>query len=367
MFDTVSVTSKDAGISFLICTFNGASRIAETLTCLAQQAIVPGCAWEVILVDNASTDNTAEQARLCWQQLGTPAKLHTLYEARPGKNFALEQGFQQARYRYVCTVDDDNRLAADYMRVGVAILETNPQVGLLGGRNTASFEINPPTWFAEFQRLYAVGEQISDGANQALPLPDGSVGRNVLWGAGMFVRATLWQELGKYNFQSLFAGRQGTQNLTAGEDDELCYAAQMLGYEIWYSSKLHLRHHMAAGRLTETYRNRLYYSTAWATARLSVYRNILWAPMGKKPGSALNLLKDILYMAWGIFRQIMSPSYIRALWAKDIHHRMECKRQFLVLYDFAHNFRRIISYYTVVENFKKRAEKNWMHTAKAKL
>ena len=61
--------SSSSGISCLICTYNGASRLAETLTCLARQVLPAGTPWEVILVDNASTDATAERARFRDQQV----------------------------------------------------------------------------------------------------------------------------------------------------------------------------------------------------------------------------------------------------------------------------------------------------------
>ncbi|GGF20523.1 glycosyltransferase [Hymenobacter cavernae] len=347
------MASLPAGVSFLVCTYNSASRIGETLACLARQEGVGAVAWEVILVDNACTDGTAQIARTNWDDLGAPVPLRIFQEPRPGKNYAVELAFNQVQYRYACIVDDDNRLAPDYLRTGYELLQTNPQIGLLGGQNTGTFDVPPPTWFSAFQVFYAIGEQRShqDGS----VLPTGNIGTNVLWGAGMFVRTELWRALRELKFQSLFSGRQGTKNLTAGEDDELCYVAQMLGYEVWYWPLLRLQHHMAAGRLTEEYRNRLFYGTVWSQARLKVYRDVLSSPAGKKPGSATNLLKDILYMSRTVAQRVLSVDYARALLHDDTLQVMGRHHQLLTLYDFMRNFRQIQRYYMLVEAFKQRA------------
>lgn len=294
------------GVTFLVCTYNGALRIHETLVCLARQVAAPGTLWEVIVVANACTDATCEQAEASWQALGAPVPLHVLHEPRPGKQFAMEAALGHVRYRYTCIVDDDNRLAPDYLPVGLELLEAQPRIGVLGGSNTATFEGREPEWFAAFQHCYAVGQQLQRENGRFEPLADGSTGRNVLWGAGMFVRTEVWQRLRAAGFESLFTGRQGEQNLTAGEDDELCFAALLMGYEVWYVAGLRLRHHMVAGRLTEAYRDRLYYASARSTARLNAYRNALWGnPAGT---AAINLLKDTGFIVRSFARNMMTPA-----------------------------------------------------------
>jgi hypothetical protein len=54
------------GVSVVICSYNGALRLATVLSHLAAQEAGAGTPWEVIVVDNASTDGTADTARRCW-------------------------------------------------------------------------------------------------------------------------------------------------------------------------------------------------------------------------------------------------------------------------------------------------------------
>jgi glycosyltransferase involved in cell wall biosynthesis len=340
------------GVSFLLCTYNGAPRLAETLACLAAQVVPTGILWEVIFVDNASTDGSSEVAEEVWAALGAPAPLRMLYEPRLSYKAALQRAIGQINYRYACIVDDDNRLDPDYLSTGVALLEKYPQIGVLGGPNTPTFEGSAPAWFPAFQHCYASGPQLNRVGGGFSPLPDGPVGRNVLWGAGMFVRSEIWNQLNACGFISLFTGRQGESNLTAGEDDELCYVAQMLGYEVWYSTRLHLCHHMAAGRLTESYRDRLFYASARAATRLNAYRNALWGRSDGTVGS--NLLKDIGYAALGVARNVCQPSFAKAVLANDRLPLMNQRHTLSVIQDMVCHYGRVQDYYKRVLNFKQR-------------
>lgn len=342
---------KCLGVSFLLCTYNGAARLAETLACLAAQETSPGVAWEVIFVDNASTDGSAKVVHETWAALGTPAPLRQLHEPRPGYKVAMQRAIDQVAYRYACIVDDDNRLDTDYLRNGVELLENHPEIGILGGSNTATFDSSAPDWFPTFQHCYASGPQLNRVGALA-PLADGPVGRNVLWGAGMLVRSEIWRHLHTHGFCSLFTGRQGEVNLTAGEDDELCYAAQLLRYEVWYSTRLHLHHHMAASRLTEAYRDRLFYASARATTRLNAYRNALW---GRPNGSVrTNLLKDLGYAAWSLVKNVCRLAFVRAWSTNNRVAQMNQRHMLIVVWEMAWQHRRVKAYYEQVLQFKQR-------------
>ncbi|HEX8327803.1 MAG TPA: glycosyltransferase [Hymenobacter sp.] len=341
------------GVSFLLCTYNGATRIAKTLACIAEQDIPKGLSWEVILVDNASTDGTAESARSIWRALGAPAPLQLLRESRPGKQYALETAIDYVQHSYTCIVDDDNRLAPDYMRTGVAILNAHGQIGVLGGQSTATFEGTEPDWFNAFQHCYAVGPQLDRVGGAFQPMADGNVGRNTLWGAGMFVRTEVWSKLREAGFKSLLVGRLLTHgDLTGGEDDELCFAAQLLGYEVWYSSKLQLHHHMSAGRLTETYRDKLVYASARSANRLNAYRNALWGKEDAAVGA--NLLKDIGYGAVGILKYVFSPAFLKTGFNTKTIEFMSQRNTLTQLQEKVLHFGRVRKYYEEVLEVKRK-------------
>lgn len=232
------------GVSVIICCYNSARRLPETLKHLARQIIPESIPWEVIVVvDQASTDDTAAVVASVWQQAGAPTLLQVLVEARPGKSVALETGFTIARYGVLVIVDDDNWLAPDYLERGFHLMCQHPEMGVLGGKITAAFEVEPPAWFQQFQSCYAVGAQgkISGDITDYKPH---------VAGAGMLVRKSAYEKLKQGGFRPvLTGGRRG--NLTAGEDLELCYALAIFGYRIWYDDTLVLTHFMPRSRLIQ--------------------------------------------------------------------------------------------------------------------
>ncbi|HEY9195648.1 MAG TPA: glycosyltransferase family A protein, partial [Mucilaginibacter sp.] len=63
----------------------------------AQQ--VKNIPWEIIIVDNASTDNTAAVAKEYWSKYKAPgAEFKVIHQPIPGKNHAFKSGLYEAKY-----------------------------------------------------------------------------------------------------------------------------------------------------------------------------------------------------------------------------------------------------------------------------
>src|ERR1700760_2539990 len=90
--------STVTGVSCIVCTYNGAARIPPVLDCLARQILSDNVSFEIVLVDNASTDGTAVVAQKHWDSLGAPAPLAVISEPRAGLIHARKAGIQAARY-----------------------------------------------------------------------------------------------------------------------------------------------------------------------------------------------------------------------------------------------------------------------------
>lgn len=90
--------------------------LRATLASLAAQTERP----LVILVDNASTDRSAEVARAACEEFGIAA-LH-VEEHRPGKVAALQRGLAETRSRFVATCDADTLYPADYLELAGHLL-----------------------------------------------------------------------------------------------------------------------------------------------------------------------------------------------------------------------------------------------------
>ena len=232
------------GVTILIATYNGASRIAETIAHIAVQKGLDEFDCELIVIDNASTDNTSAVAESACAQLPAKIPFRIMHQPVSGKNAALEMGYAAAQYAYVLICDDDNLLAPDYLQTGYRIMEAIPKIGALGGLGVAVFEAEAPDWCPEG---YACGPQGSRSGD----ITDIEKGeRCAVFGAGCFYRMSALEQLWKLGFENILSTRRGQRVDASGEDYELCHAMALIGYKIWYDERLQFHHLMPAARMT---------------------------------------------------------------------------------------------------------------------
>lgn len=235
------------GVTLLICTHNGAARLVEVLRTIAAQQVPAGVAWEVLLISNASQDDTlVVAARLGRELLPAAVPYRVLDEPRAGKEHALVRGLDEACYEAVAIVDDDNLLAPDYTRVAFEVMQAHPAIGVLGARAEGAFEVPAPAWFEALQGVYAIGPQ-NGGRSGSYPDKEGFV-----YGAGSVVRRSGWLHLRAHSFQFLTQVQRG-KVLAGGEDIELGEALRLAGYQLWYEDSLRFRHYMYRNRLSWDY------------------------------------------------------------------------------------------------------------------
>ncbi len=259
-------SSAGWGVSVILCCHNSARRLPETLTHLAAQRVEQGLPWEVVVVDNASSDATSDVARATWPS-EAPAPLRVVYEPKPGLSNARRRGVDQARYEIISFVDDDNWVCPDWVQLVVDTMDQHPEVGACGGLIEPVYEVTPPYWMENFVRRYAVGAQ---GETEG----DITSSRGWLWGAGLTMRKSAWQCLANSGFRTLLLGREGAK-LSAGEDVEICWALRLAGWRIWYNPRMRMRHFLPAGRLNWTYLRGLYYGFGAADLGLLPYQYAL--------------------------------------------------------------------------------------------
>jgi glycosyltransferase involved in cell wall biosynthesis len=229
------------GISVIICVHNGARRIIPTLKALAEQNIPPGLACELLIIDNASTDDTANIAANYWATLSTPISLRILYELKPGKANALIMGYNDARYELMLLCDDDNWLQPDYMKCVSEIYTLHPQIGLLGGYGKAFFGTSKkPYWFDYWENYFVCGEHFKEsGYLKQLDIR--------IWGAGSVLRKTMWNYLKSSGF-SFVNSRASGKAMT--EDAELSQIITYTGHQLYFDNRLWFYHDLHDREIT---------------------------------------------------------------------------------------------------------------------
>jgi glycosyltransferase involved in cell wall biosynthesis len=239
------------GVTVIICCYNSSTKLPSVLTHLAAQEVPRYIPWEVVIIDNASTDDTSQVALRVWPKDG-PAPLAVRYEPQLGLIHARHRGFSEAQYEFVSFIDDDSHRST---------------IGACGGFIEEICEIKPPWWFEKYKSNYAAGHQWPEPG-------DVTEKRGYLWGAGLTMRKSVWRKLICSGFRSLLTGRR-KNSLTAGEDAELCFAIRMAGFQLWYDPRLHLRHYLPTRRLTWRYFRLLYRGFGASTVGHDPYQAIL--------------------------------------------------------------------------------------------
>ncbi len=258
-------------VAVIICCFNGAGRLPKTLERLALQRDLS----LVILVDNASSDDTAAVAQRVWNESESGFPLRVVSEPRAGIVYARQCGLNaalHARVDVVLFVDDDNWLHGQWAPVLKRVFLENPQVAAVGGLGRAVCEgDDTPSWFIQHQAAYACGPQGDPGL---VPFS-----RGFLFGACLALRMKAWQSIAS-KFSPLLTGRKGSLVL-AGDDAELCFFLQEHGWRLWYEPSLCFDHYMPKFRLDVQYCERLYFGFGMSSRILLLRRSQLMGNRAK--------------------------------------------------------------------------------------
>lgn len=261
--NNISHSSVDNGISVVVCTHNGLSRLTPTLLSLFRQKIPAGLLWEILIVDNDSTDGTAAFCYDFKNKHQFNGAFEVVAEMKPGLNYARRKGLTEAKYNWVLFCDDDNHLFEDYVHCGFQILSSNNKIGALGSLGIPLFESDKPDWFDQYSHSYAVGPQSSASGKISAKFPE-------LYGAGCFFYKPALTHLFDAGFQTVMSDRKG-KSLSSGGDVEWCYLVRLMGYDIWFSDQLKFYHLMPPQRLTWQYYVNLKAGIGKGTALLFSY------------------------------------------------------------------------------------------------
>ena len=128
-------------ISVVLVTRDRAALLSDTLDQLARQRFERGD--EVIVMDNGSTDGTADTINSATSRFRAP--LRRMYYATPGKTAALNAALAGARGDILALTDDDVLVANDWIET-IRRLFSELSLDLVGGRVDPRWERPVPRW-----------------------------------------------------------------------------------------------------------------------------------------------------------------------------------------------------------------------------
>ena len=239
---------RSIAVSVIIATHNRASRLRETLEALRAQQTPAGLGWEVLVVDNGSTDATLEVFRTMAMQ--APGRLRYAFAPRLGKSLALNTGIAAARGAAIALTDDDVSPAVDWVAKAATVLDTWGVDGA-GGRILPRWEVEPPSWVLESERLLSYLAIMEFDKPAMLPILKGISPQ--VWGANMVYRRSALQALGGFDTR---LGPVGAKRY-CGEDTDIVQRMLQSGRPMAYDPALTVFHRVPRARLRHAYFRRV--------------------------------------------------------------------------------------------------------------
>lgn len=131
-------------LSLIIPTRNRASLLKNALESVLKQSLNQD-KFEVIIVDNGSTDNTKE---IYIQYKNKIKNLYYFFESTPGLHIGRHKGLKESKSDILVFIDDDAELFPNHLENVLKTFE-DEQVALVGGKNLPKYEIEPPKWISD--------------------------------------------------------------------------------------------------------------------------------------------------------------------------------------------------------------------------
>jgi glycosyltransferase involved in cell wall biosynthesis len=131
-------------ISIIVCTFNRVRSLARTLRSLKEMSLPSSEQWELIVVDNNSSDSTKSFVLEFKQE--SPVPVRYIFESQQGKPFALNMGIQSAAGELLLFTDDDVIVDRYWLRNINNTFKETDCLGV-GGKIVPVWPSQKPSWF----------------------------------------------------------------------------------------------------------------------------------------------------------------------------------------------------------------------------
>lgn len=284
--------------SIIICTYNRAESLRDTLRALRAQKTSSSREWEVVVVDNNSKDHTrkvVEEVQREWPLLRYE------FEQAQGLSHARNHGIAAAQGDVFLFTDDDVLPEPDWLETTLAGMDKY-QADACGGYIAPIWETPPPAWLTErFYGFLAIRTDRTDDypITQASQAP---------FGANMAMKRTVFDRVALFDTNR---GRKGSV-LASGEDGEMFERILAAGLKAIFLGQSRVHHKVEAFRLTKRYFRRWRFQTSRNIAQsrgLAGERRLFNIPLYVFPQS----LRAIARMLWGHMTQPRDEAFNREI------------------------------------------------------
>ncbi|MEM9451291.1 MAG: hormogonium polysaccharide biosynthesis glycosyltransferase HpsE [Cyanobacteria bacterium P01_E01_bin.6] len=242
--------SQDVFFTAAIRTYNAENHIATILDRLKTQEQVQSMRWEILVVDNNSTDNTLDI--VSHYQANWPASipLRCVKETKQGASYARRRAIQEAHGQWIGFLDDDTWPTATWVAAIGTFAQNHPRAGAFNGNIHGRFEGTPPKGFKKIAPFFAVIER---GTQTAYCINEQAKAHKVVMppGAGLVVRRQAWLE--SVPASLVLKGPIGSTLSAKGEDMEALMYLSRQHWEVWFNPEQNIEHYIPQSRFELNY------------------------------------------------------------------------------------------------------------------
>jgi glycosyltransferase involved in cell wall biosynthesis len=291
-------------VTVAICTWNRCSLLAQTLERLTHLRVPSGLEWELLVVNNNSTDSTDEVASSFRHRL----PLRLLAEPRPGKSNALNLVFRESRADCILSTDDDVLVDEAWLSEFAACAARHPEAAAFGGPIEPWFPVTPdPVLLEAFPDL-----KTGFCGLDYEPVERTLSGDDIIFGANWAFRKS---RAGTLRFNPDLGPREDTGRL--GEERDFVTRLRHQGEAIVWCPTMHVRHYIDASRMTLNYLERYYDGRGRTFVRLG------GMPAGQRIFQAPRWIWKLSWMNLATYHLLRwTPQQARALAARREYWRM---------------------------------------------
>jgi glucosyl-dolichyl phosphate glucuronosyltransferase len=232
-------------ITVAICTWNRCQLLRQTLEQLTRLVVPEGVTWELLVVNNNSTDATDQVISAYAGRL----PLRRVFEPRPGVSHARNTAVREADGDYMVCTDDDVVVDPHWLAAYVEAFQRWPDAGIFGGPIDPWFEGTPPQWLEAAFACIAGAYAMLDLGPEVVPLDHDTYP----FGANMAFRSDV---LASASYDPALGPRPGSA--VRGEEMLLIRSLLAAGEQGWWVPAARVQHFIPRDRQTLQYLRQYY-------------------------------------------------------------------------------------------------------------
>jgi len=230
----------DNFISVIVCTYNRERYIGKCLEHLHRQHADKKL-YEVIIVDNNSTDQTAEICKVTKTHYGE-TRFQYFFEPNQGLSHSRNRGIHESNGTIIAFLDDDAFADPEYISSLNRFFTSHPEVAAIGGKIVPIYEAEKPAWMSSYLLPLVAAQDMGDKLKRF-------TGRKFPIGANMAFQKDVFEKYGLFNTD---LGRKG-KKLEGGEEKDMFERLKKNNEAILYNPAISVQHIIPPTRVTLSY------------------------------------------------------------------------------------------------------------------